>query len=141
MKYLLSIDSSLLAHTNWKGYFVPKNWFPILILKIFDLYIQIINKFSPLHTITYYSHRFVENNRPCFQNCATALIYANWKCRLRLPQLSLTGNSLKKMSKMSGNFFWVKWHVLSYPYQLQNKNASPFWENCVFVILSILKND
>ena len=50
------------------------------------------------------------------------------------------GNRLKKMSKISGHFFWVKWYVLSYPYQLQNKNASPFWEKCVFVILSILKS-
>ena len=37
------------------------------------------------------------------------------------------------MSKMSGHFYLVKWHVLIYPHQIQNKIASPFWENSFFL--------
>ena len=28
-----------------------------------------------------------------------------------------------------GHLYWVKWHVLSYTYQLQKKKREPFWRN------------
>ena len=34
--------------------------------------------------------------------------------------------ALKKCPRCLVTFCWVKWYFLSYPFQLQNKNASPF---------------